>query len=114
MGVEQEGNMSGIYIPNMEMPTTCYDNCPCQSLHWCNVLKEITEPMTGKRIDNCPLVPVPPHGRLIDADALAEHKFVCIPHVVVNDKEAGVAYRLGWNTAIEAIMENAETVIGGE
>ena len=60
--------MSGIYIPNMEMPTTCYDNCPCQSLHWCNVLKEITEPMTGKRIDNCPLIPVPDHGRLIIKD----------------------------------------------
>lgn len=23
-----------------------------------------------KRLDNCPLVPVPPHGRTIDADAL--------------------------------------------
>ena len=61
-----------------------------------------------------PLIHVPDHGRLIDADALAEHKFVCVPHVIVNDKEAGAAYRLGWNTAIEAIMENAETVIGGE
>ena len=68
--------MSGIYIPNMEMPTTCYDNCPCQSLHWCNVLKEITEPMTGKRIDNCPLISVPDHGRLIDADALQAE---CVP-----------------------------------
>ena len=59
-------------------------------------------------------VPVPPHGRLIDADGLAEHKFVCIPKVTINGKDAGSAYRLGWNSAIEAIMENAETIIGGE
>lgn len=64
--------MSGIYIPGMKLPESCYDNCPCQGLHWCNVLKEITEPMTGKRLDNCPLVEVPDHGRLIDADALRQ------------------------------------------
>lgn len=62
-----------VFIPGMEMPKTCYDDCPCQSLHWCNALKEITEPMTGKRIDRCPLVEIKtPHGRLIDGDAIAD------------------------------------------
>ena len=66
-------------------------------------------------IDTFNMIEIPDqHGRLIDADALAEHKFVCIPHVSINGKDAGTAYRLGWNTAIEAVMENAETIIGGE
>ena len=46
-----------ILIKSMEMPTSC-DECPlytCMHNH-----------------DDCPLVPVPPHGRLIDADALAD------------------------------------------
>lgn len=54
---------------------------------------------------------IPPHGRLIDADALAVHKFVGTEYnIPISD---GVAcYRRGWNDAIEAIMENAETIIG--
>ena len=27
------------------------------------------------RLKNCPLVPIPPHGRLIDADALGEFPY---------------------------------------
>ena len=64
--------MAGIYIPNMQMPKTCYDDCPCQGIHWYNPLNESTKPMTGKRLDNCPLIPVPVHGRLVEADAVEE------------------------------------------
>ena len=102
-----------ILIKGMEMPTDCIF-CPMFHGAWtiCAGLNKTTS--VKGRPDDCPLVPVPPHGRLIDADALAEHKFVCIPHVSIDGKDAGTAYRLGWNTAIEAIMENAETIIGGE
>ena len=62
--------MSGVYIKGIKMPRTCYDDCPCQGIHWCNPLNESTEPMTGKRLDNCPLIPVPDHGRLGDLDKL--------------------------------------------
>lgn len=74
--------MSGIYISNNEMPKTCYDNCPCQGVHWCNVLKEITEPMTGKRLNNCPLVTVLPHGRLIDEEQLIKNIDDAIENIV--------------------------------
>lgn len=106
-----------ILIRGMEMPTSCGfcrlkhadqfqgDACSVKVGLWCEF---------QKRPDECPLVPVPPHGRLIDADALAEHKFVCIPRVDLDGKDVGRAYRLGWNSAIEAVMENAETIIGGE
>ena len=69
--------MSGIYIPGMEMPTSC-GQCPFHDedyrgkehcdIGWKRIGKAEEKP------DWCPLVPVPPHGRLIDADAL-EHDF---------------------------------------
>ena len=44
-----------------------------------------------------------PHGALIDRDALKNIKFTDTNH----------DYRLGWNEAVEAIMENADVVIEG-
>lgn len=81
--------MNGIYIPGMEMPTSCYGNCPFFTqilpgedhglVNYC-CLENWKQPRTPMpfsveeakhgRQDFCPLVPVPPHGRLIDADAL--------------------------------------------
>ncbi len=68
----------GVYIHGMEMPTNC-----CQ----CPVNMEVCKrgykyllahpELYDKRADDCPLVPVPPHGRLIDADALMMHKGNC-------------------------------------
>ena len=70
--------MSGIYIKGMEMP---YD-CPvCPLSHWnavgnftgCEIKKRFFSPaemLESGRPSFCPLVPVPDHGRLIDADAL--------------------------------------------
>ena len=55
----------GVYIKGMEMPTSC-GNCffdtHCDNWR----LRNWGAPPP----DDCPLVPVPPHGRLIDADAL--------------------------------------------
>lgn len=66
----------GVYIKDMELPKFCMD---CfgfnHEYHFCSV--------TDKDVDCalpdwCPLVEVPLHGRLIDADALiAAHKEVC-------------------------------------
>lgn len=68
----------GVYIKGMEMPKSCwhcefcrdgldeyaqhYDYCVALDM---NILISQTE-----RHENCPLVEVPKHGRLIDADAL--------------------------------------------
>lgn len=80
-----------VYIPGIEMPTNC-DKCIYSAwsnfyqIYVCNAVRK-SEPVLfdGKqtkstavarsaRADNCPLVPVPPHGRLIDADALIQDK----------------------------------------
>ena len=55
---------------------------------------------------NCPLVPVPDHGRLIEADELLEHRFIGVV-----GKQEITSYMVGWNSAIEAVVENAPTVI---
>ena len=53
-----------ILIKGMEMPTSCGDCKLRTAVGCCGNLPHNT------RMPNCPLVPVPPHGRLIDADAL--------------------------------------------
>ena len=66
-----------ILIKGMEMPTRCAE-CRLSTVHsfqdrpLCDVLVEYMSygEWETKRLDDCPLVPVPPHGRLIDADAL--------------------------------------------
>ena len=66
-----------ILIKGMEMPTSCGD-CPIGDSLCCTLMpgvpalwKEYTIAIrTNKRHSHCPLIPVPPHGRLIDLDAI--------------------------------------------
>ena len=71
--------MSGVYIPGMEMPDRCF-SCPMCDTDCCDISRgsyieyreiDVDVAMDG-RPDWCPLVPVPPHGRLIDKDALEQ------------------------------------------
>ena len=62
-----------VYIPGMEMPTSCFE-CKlldCTDTFKCRVRFESLAKEHGiniSRPDWCPLVPVPPHGDLIDRD----------------------------------------------
>ena len=67
----------GVYIMGMEMPKGCAfcrigkRNGKKMVCQLCDEEWDIHDPMSADhRLDNCPLRPVPPHGRLIDADAL--------------------------------------------
>lgn len=68
--------MSDILIRGMEMPTSCaecvlnYDCFKCIVTGTPFFDREHNFDDETTRLDNCPLVPVPEHGRLIDADAL--------------------------------------------
>lgn len=70
-----------VLIKGMEMPNTCYE---------CNFCQHYVEPNQGyycvalfadlhrtginnERNENCPLVEVPKHGRLIDADCCNDY-----------------------------------------
>ena len=69
--MDGEKNMSGIYIPGMKMPKGCWV-CNFGDDGLCLAMKTpATRSWTEKETTNfCPLIPVPDHGRLIDADAL--------------------------------------------
>ena len=60
----------GVYIKGMEMPTNCF-LCPLSVLNgerlFCEVTKD--EVLRAKKPSDCPIVLVPDHGRLVDADA---------------------------------------------
>lgn len=59
----------GIYIKNIKMPKSCWDCFACYD-GWCIINQKIEGHRTVTH--SCPLIEVPPHGRLIDADALLE------------------------------------------
>ena len=67
----------GVYIPKKTMPQNC-SFCPCARMNVsrngieCSAVNFYAEnlmPQKG-RMECCPLVEVPPHGDLIDRDAL--------------------------------------------
>lgn len=59
-----------ILIKGMEMPQNCFD-CLMSSFGLCNLIEGAPIGNPLKRLDNCPLIELPPHGHLIDADALS-------------------------------------------
>ena len=64
-----------VLIKGMDMPKRCW-NCPLKKIDGmdivCDVLRERVAIADDKilmgRLDRCPLVEIPPHGRLIDAE----------------------------------------------
>ena len=58
-----------VLIKGMEMPKNCGD---CLTNYMLNVVCDcdLNNIEDGRRLPNCPLVEIPPHGRLVDADAL--------------------------------------------
>ena len=61
-----------VLIKGMEMPKSCMDcQCFCEENFYCRV-KEGDDIGLGKRPKDCPLFPVPTHGRLGDLNLLAE------------------------------------------
>lgn len=79
-----------ILIKGMEMPKSCLDCRFCNGQAntdygvcvWCDVDGKVRDAYT---MQDCPLVPIPPHGRLIDADAIPYKK-------IMYDKETDAFY----------------------
>lgn len=71
-----------IIIKGMEMPKSCsccrfeVDETDYCLGYYCTVTRNRTDSYRKVRPRNdCPLAPVPPHGRLIDADALRQSMY---------------------------------------
>ena len=67
-----------ILIRGMKMPETCgscsFFEMPHQDYPYCRLTNNDIYDW-GKKQKNCPLIELPPHGRLIDADVLMEKAF---------------------------------------
>lgn len=80
-----------VIVKGMEMPKNC-GRCPFAGVcgvHSCEEWPDLESIMfndvigiDGSRDPDCPLIPVPPHGRLIDADDVDNH---IIGHVELRD-----------------------------
>lgn len=65
--------MAGVYIKGIEMPKCCED-CKLYNMEYdaCNYNNcSVGYEYSNKRMEDCPLVPVPDHGDLLDRDELA-------------------------------------------
>lgn len=82
--------MAGVYIPNIQMPTNCF-LCPLSVLNgerlFCEVTKD--EVLRAKKPSDCPLIPVPDHGRLGDLDKLESGLRLCAKYQT-GDRQQGM------------------------
>ena len=94
----------GVYIRGMEMPTSC---CQCPvNMYLCKrgyeyLLEHPT--LYDERAKDCPLVPVPPHGDLIDYD------FCMKNYELLHDDDGNPAYAVRMRD-----INNAPTIIEEE
>lgn len=97
-----------VIVKNMKMPQNCYECRFMESIQRVDgderficlaFLKEITD--LKERLDTCPLIELPDHGRLIDADK------------VIAEAKSGLYW---WETEqqIPGILEEIPTVIPAE
>ena len=74
--------MSGIYISGVEMPKNCYgclfsvkSDTPKHPFVDCKIIGRLGSIFNAVSIPvDCPLISVPDHGRLVDADALCVYE----------------------------------------
>ena len=99
------GGRMSVLIRGMKMPKSC-SRCFCMAL--CRLWKNIMHPEFNRH-RNCPLAPVPPHGRLIDADALwVETNKIC------DRRDAGIITDLTCLQQILSALRHAPTIIPAE
>lgn len=98
-----------IYIKGMEMPKSCA-KCKLFGEYGCPFVGPVGYALTeGRRNEYCPLVPVPPHGRLIDADAIKkEFDRIC------DEFDACIIDEMNCLNMILASFDNAPTTIPAE
>ena len=96
----------------IELPTSCFD-CPCSHFAYCRTIacgvtgKTISAPDCEEtRLDSCPLILVPPYGRLIDANKIRLTDF----EIILCQKKKGNPFKNALEILLEKI-ENAPNII---
>jgi hypothetical protein len=96
---------------NMEMPTNCYD-CDFayqdqdseHNVYWTCAAVHKAACMYERRED-CPLIPVPEHGRLVDADS----ETFPTPH-----RNPSNDYMKGWNACLRSVQQQPTIIPASE
>ena len=99
-----------VIVKGMEMPKSC-SKCRWFDMgggygYQCTLLHksfDMWNKISVARDKECPLIELPPHGRLIDIKSVEDGKFVTV----------GNDYQRWWNGALESVIDNAPTVIEG-
>ena len=107
-----EERIMGIYIKGIEMPTSCY-KCPLRRRDGMDIVCPVVHErfsvadvnILEYRLNNCPFVSVPPHGRLVDADRLMQEMHLFIKENMLSRDDA--------RELLETI-EDAPTVLEAE
>lgn len=112
--------MTGVYIKGMEMPTSCHE-CVAGFGGYCFVASAESDgicPDHG-RPDDCPLVELPPHGDLIDRQALLQEFYKAQKSADAHGIGFSDAFYMGneicaewW--AVERKVEDAPVIIPAE
>ena len=107
-----------VLIKGMEMPKSC-EKCPCKTADafgglGCQATGYIPLRKANQdRPDWCPLVEIPPHGRLIDADALeaqCDDPYWCVWLTDIKDAPTIIESTIGQLNSDSAVNEaNANT-----
>ena len=101
-----------ILIKGMEMPKSCWV-CYFQDCGNCllNAHKVVDKCIIEDRLDeDCPLVPVPPHGRLIEDEAVREQ----IDEWLDSVGDVVVGHGLSYYGELLGCIEDAPTIIPEE
>ena len=94
-----------VIVKGMEMPKSCQEcGLYIEGACYAKGYRDYRSIMDTAKPDDCPLIELPPHGRLIDIKSAEDRKFV----TVSND------YQRWWNGALESVIDNAPTVIEAE
>ena len=108
----------GIYIPKMEMPKKCehcwFFGCDSAREYWC-YLGKFTLPIKGGVPDDCPLVEVKPHGRLIDERWLKDAMVTTLEALIKNPKmDAQEMHIIAAFNTLREMIDDAPTIIDAE
>lgn len=105
MAERGSGQMSGIYIPNMEMPGISEGIFIYHKDSFAVLAKVDGNGHVLKTISYSQAIPVPDHGRLADMDAIARRYEYELSRTFVDD------YAKGFQTALKAVLGEATHIV---
>ena len=104
----------GVYIKGMKMPKHCGE---C-AVEWCNRWKQLIiagMSIAKSRPSDCPLIEIPPHGRLIDERWLKDAMITTLEALKKNPKmDRQEMHLIAAFDTLRCMVEDAPTIIDEE